>query len=183
MSKQERILLWSSNFWNIGAGLLGPLFTVFALQVGGDILSITWVWGVYLLSMGVFVIIIGKLTDRIRNKAPLVLAGYLLNALFTFAYLWVDTPEKLLFVQLGLGLALALCAPGWSALYDRYSGSGKRDGWVWGLSSGYEKIATGFGVIVGGYIVAATSFQTLFICMGSLQLVACLVQARFVERK
>jgi MFS family permease len=182
MSRQERILLWSSNLWNIGAGLLGPLFAVFAQQVGGDVLSITWVWGVYMLSMGFFVVVIGKVTDRIRNKARLVLAGYILNALCTFAYLWVDSPSDLFVVQLGLGLAIALSAPGWNALYDRYSGDGRRDGWVWGLSSGYEKMATGVGVIAGGYIVAATSFKTLFICMGVLQVLACLIQARFSEK-
>lgn len=179
MSRQERVLLWSSNFWAIGAGLLGPLFAVFTEQVGGDVLSIAWVWGVYLISMGIFVMIIGRISDRYGDKSKWVIAGYFLNAVFTFGYLLVDSPIELLLVQLGLGFATALSAPTWNALYDQCSGDGKRDGWVWGLSSGSEKIFTGVGVIVGGYIVALTSFRELFIMMGLIQTIAFLIQLRF----
>lgn len=183
MNKREKVLLWSSNIWSLGAGLLGPLFAVFTQNIGGDVLSITWVWGAYLVSMGVFIIIIGKVSDRFHNKSRLALIGYALNALLTFGYLLVHTPYELFLVQVGLGFAAALASSTWSALYDQYSGGGDKDGWIWGLASGFEKIATGIGVVIGGYIVAIYSFQTLFVIMGISQILALIVQTRFVSRK
>lgn len=41
---KEWILLWSSNLWALGEGMLGPLFAVFAQRIGGNILDITWAW-------------------------------------------------------------------------------------------------------------------------------------------
>jgi len=176
--REEKILLWSSNLWYFGAGLLGPLFAIFTQRVGGDVFSIAWVWSAYLLSMGILVILIGWMSDRRLPKIALVNTGYALNAIFTFGYLFVDSPLELLFVQVCLGFATALAAPAWTALYDRYSGDGKKDGYTWGLESGFEKIATGLAILAGGFIVTTFSFETLFIIMGIFQIFAFLIQVR-----
>ncbi len=181
MRREERYLLWSSNLWYFGSGLLGPLFAVFTQRVGGDILSITNVWGAYLVSMGICVILVGKLSDSYLTKKSLVLWGYALNALLTFGYLLVHNPTDLLIVQVGLGFATALSAPTWSALYDKYSGRGS-EGYVWGLSSGFEKIATGVAIFLGGYIVSTYSFDALFIIMGVIQILAFFVQWRMFSK-
>lgn len=174
--KATAILVWSSNIWNFADGLLGPLFAVFAQQVGGSVLDIAWAWGIYLVVTGVFIVIIGHISDKIP-KLPILFLGYLLTALFTFAYLLVHTPFELFLVQAAIGFALALTNPTWFALMGRYS-AGKREGSAWGWADGRDKIATGLAVVAGGFIVHATSFKTLFIIMGCLQLVACLYLAR-----
>jgi hypothetical protein len=46
MQRKERLLLWSSNLWSLGEGMLGPLFAVFAQGIGGNILDITWAWAI-----------------------------------------------------------------------------------------------------------------------------------------
>lgn len=183
MREEEKILLWSSNLWYFGAGLLGPLFAVFTQRLGGDVLSISWVWGTYLISMGVFVILIGRFSDRGVSKRTLLLCGHTLNAAMTFSYLLVETPLQLMFVQLGLGLAVALSASPWSALYDFYSGDGKRDGYVWGMASGLEKMSTGIAILIGGMIVAKFSFDMLFITMGFVQILALLVLIRLPGKR
>jgi predicted MFS family arabinose efflux permease len=178
MRREEKYLLWSSNFWSFGAGLFGPLFAVFTENVGGDVLAVTNVWGIYLVTMGLGVIVVGKFSDASEErKHILMLSGYGLNAVLTFGYLYVRDPLDLLFLQIGLGIAVALSAPTWSALYDKYSGIGK-DGYMWGLSSGFEKIATGLAVLLGGVIVTQLSFTSLFIIMGAVQTVAFFVQLR-----
>ena len=96
LNKKERILLYGSNLWYLGAGMLGPLFAIFAERVGGDIFDITSAWATYLIVSGLLIIFVGKVSDK-TNKKKLVLAGYILNALFTFGYLFVDNPLKLLF--------------------------------------------------------------------------------------
>jgi MFS family permease len=176
MNRKERILLWSSNLWMFSDGLLGPLFAVFTAEIGGSIFDITTAWAIFMIVTGVLTIVVGHIADKIGHER-LLITGYGLNAMFTFAYLLVDTPTELFIVQAGLGLSLALANPTWAALYDKFS-SGKRDGALWGAAYGHANIAMGVAAIGGGYIVTHTSFQILFILMGTLQVLATLLQMK-----
>lgn len=171
MSKSARILIWSSNFWNFADGLLGPLFAVFAQNVGGNVLDIAWAWGVYLIVTGVFIVIVGYVSDRIP-KLPILFAGYILTAILTFGYLFVTTPSQLLLLQAAMGIALALTNPTYMSLLGRFSREGGKEGTTWGWADGRDKIATGLAVFAGGLIVSTWSFEALFLIMGTLQLVA-----------
>ncbi|MBI5037537.1 MAG: MFS transporter [Candidatus Kerfeldbacteria bacterium] len=178
----ERILLVGGNIWYFGEGMLGPLFAVFAEDIGGDVFDIAWAWATYLIVTGMLMIIFGKLWDRTQNKAQLMVAGYALNALCTFGYLLVQSPTHLLIVQAGLGIAAAMATPTWDALYDKH-GSANRMGMLWGISEGTAQIITGIGVIVGGIIVSIFSFPVLFWSMGSVQVVATLYQAQSLRKQ
>jgi MFS family permease len=175
MSTPTKVLLWSSNLWQLGAGMLGPLFAVFAEEVGGNILDISWVWAVYLMVTGVGIVLVGRIGD-VRGHFPLMMLGYGLSSLATFAYLLVDSPLDLMVVQVVQGVALALSQPTWLALYDRFSGDGSRDGYSWGLSSGEGYIFSGLAIIAGGSIVYYSSFEILFIVMGTILALATAYQ-------
>jgi hypothetical protein len=55
--------------------------------------------------------LVGKLISRKKYKSKVMVAGYALNALFTFGYLFVSSPWHLFFVQAGLGVAEAIGTP------------------------------------------------------------------------
>src|SRR3989344_1208002 len=177
VNRFERILLFGAGLWYLGEGLLGPLFAVFTERVGGDIFDITWAWATYLIISGLLYVIVGRLTDKMHNAAKLMVAGYVLNAIFTFGYLFVTAPHHLFIVQAGLGVAAALAAPTWDALYGEHAGH-KNVGYAWGLADGQSQIIYGVAVIIGGFIVSAYSFTTLFIIMGIIQLLSALAQMR-----
>jgi predicted MFS family arabinose efflux permease len=175
--QKERLLLWSSNLWALGEGMLGPLFAVFAQRIGGNILDVTWAWAIYLGMTGALTIVAGNVSDRIWQwcgRERLLVAGYALNALCTFGYLLVDTTTKLFIVQAGLGVALALSNPTWSALYARYSPGEQEAGAAWGLVAGAQRLILAAAIVVGGYIVSHYSFNALFIAMGTMQVIATL---------
>ncbi|OGG19368.1 hypothetical protein A2721_02455 [Candidatus Gottesmanbacteria bacterium RIFCSPHIGHO2_01_FULL_47_48] len=67
-----KILLGINLLWYLGEGLLGPLFTVFAQEVGGSVLDISAAWATYLAVTGVAIILIGKVSDR-SGAAVLIL--------------------------------------------------------------------------------------------------------------
>ncbi|USN53373.1 MAG: MFS transporter [Candidatus Nomurabacteria bacterium] len=183
MGKEQRaILLYGSNIWYLGEGMLGPLFAVFAEQVGGDVLEITWAWATYLIVGGVLHILFGKIIDQGYSKEKMMMLGYALNALFTFGYLFVSSPLHLLIVQAGLGVAAALATPTWDALYAKYEDR-KHDTYEWGISEGTALIVTGAAIILGGVVVTQYSFQTLFIVMGSIQTIATIYQARILRKR
>lgn len=170
LDKHGRILLYADNAWYFGEGMLGPLFAVFTERIGGDVLEISWAWALYLLIGGLLIVWIGKVSDHVSKKKLLV-TGYFLNAICTFGYLLVSSPLHLFMVQAGLGVAVALATPTWNALYTSYENK-RLKGTAWGISDGQAKIFTGIAIIIGGLIVAFTSFTTLFVVMGIVQLVA-----------
>ncbi len=175
-----KVLLIGSNIWYFGEGMLGPLFAVFASKLGGSILDITWAWATYLMVSGVLVIMFGTLADKV-SKEKILVAGYALNAIFTFCYLLVQTPFQLFIVQACLGLAAAMAIPTWTALYDISHENNKNESFVWGLASGQAQIITGIAIIFGGLIVNNFSFQALFITMGAIQTVAAVYQAKILK--
>ena len=182
--QKERLLLWGSNLWSLGEGMLGPLFAVFAQRVGGNILDITWAWAIYLGMTGFLTIVSGRVSDRIWEwcgRERLLVAGYALNALCTFGYLLVDRPMHLFLVQAGLGVALALSNPTWSALYARYSPGEKQAGYTWGLVAGGQNLILAMAIVLGGYIVSTYSFDALFIAMGTVQVIATLYLLRILR--
>lgn len=180
MHRAERILLWSSNLFGFGAGMLGPLYAVFAQDVGGDILDISWVYALYLVVMGVGVVLVGKVGDKIGHEL-LSVAGYALSTAATFGYLLVDSIPALLVVQVLIGAGTALNEPSWYALYDKYSGDGSHDGYAWGLASGMWYMAQGIAMLLGGFIVTLYSFDALFLAMGCALALSTLVQTRILS--
>ena len=180
MNKKEKILLYGANLWYLGEGMLGPLFAIFAERIGGSILDISWAWATYLIVTGLLIIFVGKISDRI-NKEKLMIAGYFLNALFTFSYLFVSSPKHLFIVQAGLGIATALGTPTWEALYAKYEDK-RHAGFIWGLASGEAGIITGVAMIIGGLIVNYFSFNTLFITMGIIQVIGAIYQAQILKK-
>lgn len=162
--------------------MLGPLFAVFTEKIGGSILDISWAWAIYLGITGIGVIIIGRISDKLRRgKEKLMIIGYGLTALFTFSYLLVSTPLHLFLVQAGLGIALAFANPTWYALYAKHSPGIRSSGYFWGLADGQGRIFTAIAILLGGFIVQRVSFEALFITMGLIQVAATLYLAKLLR--
>lgn len=164
--------------------MFGPLLAVFAEKVGGDLLDVSWAWAIFLIVHGVLSVIVGKYFDGLRShraKVLLLLAGYALNAAFTFGFLFVHTTTSLFIVELGLGVAAALATPTWNALFALHMEKDGAGG-AWGLENGFAKVATGLAIVIGGMIVSRYSFEALFIIMGILQVIATVAQARILKR-
>src|SRR3989344_2491252 len=170
--RKEWILLRSTNIWYFGEGMLGPLLAVLTEKVGGDILDITWAWAIFLVVTGLLTIMISYFADKKDGfTEKLMFAGYILNALFTFGYLLVDSPYKLFIIQAGLGIATALATPTWDALYAKYEDK-KHPTFTWGKHEGYYRLITALAIIIGGLIVSYFSFDLLFVLMGAIQVMA-----------
>lgn len=180
MNPRAHILLVSSNLWYLAEGLFGPLLAVFAGRVGGNVLDISFAWAVFLAVAGIMNIVVGRLSDT-YSKEKILVAGYALNTLVLFGYIFVTNPMQLFFAEALLGVAAAMASPTWYSLFAKFEtkhSSGKE----WGLVTGQAKIATALAMVVGGYIVTYFSFTALFVLMGSIQLVATLYQAKILVK-
>ena len=182
LTKSTKILLIASSLWYFGEGLFGPLFAIYAEKIGGDLLDITWAWAFYLVTTGVFYFIIGKYYNNSPYKKHVMIAGYALNALLTFCYLFVSNPRELFILQIGLGFAEALSAPIWDALFASNM-EDTEDTFHWSLATGHTHFVSGIAIAIGGLIANYISFDALFLTMGIIQVIATLVQAKLLYLK
>lgn len=182
LSKPESILLWSANIWFIAWGMFAPLFAVFASSINADVLTISWIYSLFLGLTGLGIIGIGRLADRVGCEW-LLIVGYAFSALGAFGYIFVDSVSSLVAVQVVMAVATILSTPTWYALYDIHSGDDSKDGFVWGLFSGAGYLMQALGLLVGGYIVTQYSWDTLFFIMGSLFVLSTLYQAKILRYK
>lgn len=180
MTREQKILLAGSNLWYLGEGMLGPLFAVFTQKIGGSILDLSWAWSLYLIVTGLLIAIVGHFSDKTWfDKTKVMVLGYALNALCTFGYLFVTNTTGVLFLEVCLGIAAALSSPTWSSLFSQHEDEAQ-SGTAWGLAHGQAQLMSGVAVLIGGLLVQRFSFSALFLCMGIIQVIATILQARLL---
>jgi hypothetical protein len=182
LNKTQRLLLLASICWFFGEGLLGPLFTVFAERVGGDLLDITYAWALFLITSGVLYIIFGKLLSKSTKKKEILVFGYALNTIFTFGYLLVHNSTQLFILQILLAIAEAICTPLWDSIFARELDE-KDDLFFWSVAGGHTHLVSGVAIAIGGLIAYYVSFEVLFIIMGTIQAMATFIQWRLLYVK
>jgi MFS family permease len=179
LTREAKILLLGGNMWYFGEGLFAPFLAVFTERIGGSILDISGAWAIYLIMSGLLTVIIGRVSNT-YSKEKMMIAGYVLNTLCTFGYIFVHNTQQLFILQAGLGVAAALASPTWDALYDKYSRR-QEQGSAWGLADGTPNIVTGIAIIAGGIILNSSgSFAVLFAVMGCVQIIATVYQTRIL---
>ena len=179
LTKTTKILLIASSLWYFGEGLFGPLFAIYAEKIGGDLLDITWAWAIYLIATGLFYAIIGKLFTRSKYKRHLMVFGYGLNALLTFGYIFIENTQQLFILQIGLGIAEAVCTPIWDSLFASNLEDNENT-FHWSLATGHTHFVSGIAIAIGGLIANYVSFHALFMTMGIIQLIATFTQAKLL---
>ena len=178
-NKKERTLLFANNLWYLSEGMLGPLFGIFCAKFQLSPLVISWVWALYLISVGVVVIGLGYISDFIY-KEKLLIVGYALQTILTFCYIFVTTKKQLALLQIGLGISGGLSTTTWYVLYARCEDK-THEGLTWGLANGLASIYTGIALLCGGLIIANSSFEVLFFVMGIIQLIATIYVSKLIH--
>jgi MFS family permease len=181
MNANYKILLIASLVANFADNLIGSFYAIFVQKIGGDILDIGYTTAFYLIATGFLIIFVGKISDKI-NKELITIAGYLLGALGSLGYLFVSHPWQLFGLQIIFALGAACLSAPLSALFSKFIDK-KQEGLQWALEGGGSKIVVGLSVLVGTALVKFFGFQTLFITMFILQLVATFVQAKLCRNK
>lgn len=174
LKRRAKSLLYVSNLFCVSEGMLGPLFALFTEKIGGSVLEISIAWALYLIVSGVLIMLLGKISDKRVKKELLLVLGYFLNTIFTFGFLFVNSPASLFIIQIGLGTAAALITPTWDALYAKHTRRSK-SGYAWGLAHGQAYILTGAAMLIGGAVVAYLSFNLLFVVMGMIQALGAVI--------
>jgi predicted MFS family arabinose efflux permease len=181
MKTSFKILLFADAVTLFAGALLGPIYAIFVEKIGGDILDASGAFAVFSLVSGAAIFLISRFEDKVKEQELLIVAGYLIIALGYFGYLMVQNPFHLFIVQAVIGLGMALELPAIDATYARHMDH-QRAAYNWGAWEGMNRFTMGGGALLGGLVVTAFGFHTLFILMGTCCLGSAIV-IFFLPRK
>jgi EmrB/QacA subfamily drug resistance transporter len=147
------------------AFLDGTVVNVALPKIGEDLNASTsalqWILNGYLLTLASLILLGGSLGDRLGRRRVFQ-AGV---ALFTFASLLcaiAPTVELLIFARLIQGIGGALLTPGSLAIIQASFRPADRARAI-GAWSGLGGVATAFGPLLGGWLIAAISWRAIFL--------------------
>lgn len=178
MKKISKILLLIVFISFFAEGLLLPIYALFVKEIGGDVLIASSSWAFYSIILGLLIFVFGKLEDKFLNKSQMIFLGTLIGSIASFSFLLVSKPIHLFVVQAFLGIASAMVAPAWDALFSLNLTKGKEAS-EWSFEEGGGQIILGISAFIGGIIVSIYGFNALFILMGSFQLFAAIILSYF----
>lgn len=175
-----KILITSSIFYNFAAGMLGPIYAIFAQKIGGDILVASSAIAVYTAVVGVLILVFGRFEDRL-DKKKIFIIGRAVNVVGVAGYIFVSSPADLFFVQVILGIAIAMMNPTFEALYSRGLRKG-HEAFEWSVWEGSINLVLAGAAVLGGVVATVFGFTTLFILMTCMAAAGFLVSTFVTEK-
>ncbi len=160
-NKQIRILLFADALVSIAAAMLGPIYALFVEELGGKLLDASFTVAAFALAGIITTLLTGVWVDRLKNKKLLLAFGYCMMGLGFVLFSFANTVKLVLIIQFVIGIADALVAPAYDALFSYYINR-KKAGKEWGAweASGY--FANFIGATTGGILVSALGFKPVF---------------------
>lgn len=171
MLRARKILLSTEVVSTGTLGLLGPIYAIYVERIGGDILEVSGTYAIFALIHGGLVMLLGKLTDRVKEQKYFMSAGFLISAIGFLGYLFVKNLSQLVIVQTILGVAMAIMTPANYALYTKNLDRGKF-ATQWGTMEGIYYITQGLTAFIGGVIASWIGFGAIFIFMAGVSFLA-----------
>jgi len=170
-----RILLITDGLFLLASAMIGPIYAIFVEEIGGDILTAGASFAVFSLVLGLLILMMGKIEDVVLKETELwICAGYFIIAFGFFGYLLIKTPVHLFFIQAILAIGVAVESPAFCAVYSRHLDK-KRTAFQWGAWDATHNLTAALGALIGSAIAAFLGFNILFILMGCLALLSCLI--------
>jgi EmrB/QacA subfamily drug resistance transporter len=123
--------------------------------------TLQWVLDGYLLTLSSFILLGGSLGDRYGRRRVFTL-GVVVFTLASLLCALSTTAPQLIAARLVQGVGGALLTPGSLAMIEASFRPGDRARAI-GAWSGLSGVATALGPLLGGYLVAAISWQAIFL--------------------
>jgi MFS family permease len=168
------ILLITNGMIMASGSIFAPVYALFVQQIGGDPLDAGLTYAAYAVSGGIVTLIMGRLTDKLKEKELVMIAGYLIIAAGYFGYAFVNSLETMLIVQCVVGLGEAIYLPSFDGLYsDSFQKEKLASGWsTW---EGMNRFVTAAGAVIGGLIISLSGFDLAFKIMGGVVLLSAVL--------
>lgn len=160
MNKIIDLLIVSSFFYGLAAGLLGPIYAIYVQNIGGDILTAGYSYAIYTIVCGVFILLLGIWENKTKHQEKVLIASRLLAVIGFIGYLFVNNPIDLFLVQVILGVSVALITPAFDSFYSRHIDKNCETE-EWGAWEGLYQISLGLSAVAGAIVADYLGFKVL----------------------
>lgn len=156
-----------------GVSLLAPFFAVFITQqiIGGSVAVFGFAITLYWITKSTLQLLVAKYIDRNHGEIDdfyFLLAGGFLNAILISLYFWATHAWHIYALHFLIGIADAMLAPPFYAIFTRHVDKGK-EGFEWSLYSSFSLGAgTALGSALGGILATIAGFRVVFLFTGVL---------------
>lgn len=179
INKVIKTMIFSDLALLFGWGLVTPILAIFIVQniEGGDAQVAGIAVGIYWLVKSVLQVPLADWLDKVEGEIDdyyALIGGTLLASLAPLGFIFAELPWHMYALQTLHALGMALAIPSWAAIFTRHIKSGK-EALSWSLDSSALGIGTGVAGIVGGSLVEIIGFDTLFLGVSLLGIVAVLI--------
>jgi MFS family permease len=163
-----RTLFIISFFEVVARNLFGPVFAVYVNKIGGDLLASGTALAIGTATLGLFIIISGRIASKYHTERIQLVIGYGLAALAYLGFIFVKSPTQLFMVEALSGLAAAIEMPAFSGLFSSFLK--QRHASSWGDYFGVMNFVSAGALFISGVISQQYGFRTLFFVMFATQL-------------
>ena len=177
LNRPLRILITLSMVMNFVIGMFSPFYAIFVARIGGDVAFAGFSWAVLEVVCGVLTLLFVKWELRVREQELLMVLGYMLRAVVFVSYVFMDSMTQLVLTQIVWGIAIAIGAPAFDAVYASHT-SKESSIAEWGGLEGMISIAIGLAALVGGLVIKEFGFTYIFATMAFV----CFLQGVYVLR-
>lgn len=159
-----KMLISAYTFSMFSEGVILPIYAVFVQGIGGDILDASWAMATFLITQGVFTIIVHRFKWISEKRIPVMIFGWLLWVLGIGMYLFISNMATLLLAQILTAIGNAIADP----IFDQELASHtdkKNESFEWGFFEGAQSLVQGLAAITGGLLATYFGFHVLIYAM------------------
>jgi len=164
LNRALRILLITNFLIMLSSAMMGPIYALFVLNVGGDLLDASLTAAILALAAGITSFLSGRYADKVKENELIIVFGYAMVALGYFMYLFVNSIWFLFLIQIIIGFGEAIYAPAFDAVYSKHLNN-HRVGVQWGAWETLNYFTFAFGAVIGGLLVQNFGFNVIFLIM------------------
>ncbi|MFC0216699.1 MFS transporter [Paenibacillus chartarius] len=174
-----RWLIRSQSIVTLAAGLIYPYYLLFLKNLGNSFTKYGLAFAVFTISSAAVSQLLGPKLDRYGIRLLTYSSLGMMAAMLLFP--WVEHYAWVLALQLLMGVCNAMQKMSERLLLADYTEQGKR-GKVIGSYHFWTSVASGFAVMIGGYVIDWLTIQALFYVSALLYAISAWVTWRAVGK-
>ena len=145
-------------------GILLPIYAIFVQKIGGDILDAGFAMGIFLITEGIFMILIHRKKWDSRQRIFLMVGGWIIWLLGIITYLFISNIWILFISQVLTAMGNAIADPVFDAELSSHIDKDVEE-MEWGVFEGSKDLIGGAAAIIGGVIAFRFGFPVLIYFM------------------
>lgn len=159
-----RILVTSWGLSSFSEGVILPIYAIFVQHIGGDILDVGWAMGIFLITEGVFTVIMHHARWNVRARLILMILGWIIWLAGIVFYFFISNIWTLFIAQVLTAIGNAVADPVFDQELAEHTDMGIKE-YEWGIWEGSKSFIDGVAAIFGAFVVAILGFRALIVVM------------------